>query len=101
VHRRAFIGTLAGSLLTAPLACFAQQQRSKVARIGFLGSASADGSARSVEALRAGLRDLGHVEGKNIIIEPRWAEGQYERFPDLLEEGRKRLRRVDTESCFP
>jgi len=86
MKRRELLIAFGAGAFAAPLACFAQQQRSKVARIGFLGSASADGSARSLEELRAGLRDLGYVEGKNMIIEPRWAEGQYERFPDLLED---------------
>jgi len=71
--------------LGAPLASFAQQQ-SKVWRIGFLGAASASGFARWVEALRAGLRDLGYVEGKNIVIEFRWAEEKYERLPELAAE---------------
>jgi ABC-type uncharacterized transport system substrate-binding protein len=86
MKRRELLIAVGVGAFAAPLACFAQQQRSKVARIGFLGSASADGSARSVAELRAGLRDLGYVEGRNMIIELRWAEGKYERFPDLLED---------------
>src|SRR2546430_5836855 len=57
-----------------------------MARIGFLGSASATESAKSVEALRTGLRDLGYVEGRNIVIEFRWAEGKYDRLYDLVAE---------------
>jgi putative ABC transport system substrate-binding protein len=71
-------------LLAAPLACFAQQQRSKVVRIGLLESASRYEKGR--EALIAGLRALGYVEGKNIVIEYRWAEGKYERLPGLAAE---------------
>jgi len=80
--RRQLLAVLGAGLLTAPRATFAQQQ--KVHRIGFLGAASASSWAREVEALRAGLRDLGYVEGKTFVLEPRWAEGRYERFPDLV-----------------
>lgn len=55
-------------------------------RIGFLGGASAPGYAALVEALRLGLRDHGYVEGKNITIEYRWAEGKYDRLPALAAE---------------
>ena len=51
-----------------------------------MGSATAVGSAKSVEAFRTGLRDLGYVVGKNIVIEFQWAEGNYERLPALLAE---------------
>ncbi len=74
------------SALTAPLASLAQQQPAKVARIGFLGLASASNTATEVGALRAGLRELGYVEGKNLIIEFRWAESSYDRLPDLAAE---------------
>ena len=62
------------------------QQSSKVARIGFLGPTSAAGFERRLEALRAGLRDLGYTEGENIVFEYRWAEGKYERLPELAVE---------------
>jgi putative ABC transport system substrate-binding protein len=83
--RRKLITALAAAAMGAPLAAFAQQ-KSKVWRIGFLGAVTASGFARRVEALRAGLRDLGYVEGKNIVIEFRWAEGYYERLPQLAAE---------------
>ena len=86
MKRREALIVFGAGLLAPPAASFAQARRSKVARIGFLGSASADGSAKSVEELRAGLRNLGYVEGKNLIIESRWADGRYERFPSLLED---------------
>ena len=60
-------------ILTAPLAAEAQQQTEKVYRIGYLGSGSASTQAKRVESLRAGLRDLGYMEGKNIVIEFRLA----------------------------
>ena len=77
----------AGALLVAPLATKAQQA-GKVYRIGFLGpaSASARGSIKRAEALRAGLRELGYIEGKNLSIEWRWAEDNYERLPALAAE---------------
>ena len=55
-------------------------------RIGFLGGASAPGYGALVEELRLGLRDHGYVEGKNITIEYRWAEGKYDRLPALAAE---------------
>ena len=75
-----------GGVLAAPLASFAQQKPAKVARIGVLGQVSASAYASEVEALRAGLRDLGYVEGKNIVIEYRWAEGKPARLPELAAE---------------
>ncbi|MGH9649100.1 MAG: hypothetical protein ACRD3I_01390, partial [Terriglobales bacterium] len=84
--RRRLMFALGAGTLGAPLESFAQQKPAKVARIGFLGSTSASGYANQVGALRAGLRDLGYVEGKNITIEFRWAEGKYERLPGLAAE---------------
>jgi len=82
--RRKLLVALSAGALAAPLACFAQQQRSKVARIGVLESTST--SANQRELLIAALRELGYVEGQNMIIEDRWAEGQYERLPGLAAE---------------
>ncbi len=70
---------------TAPLASFAQQPQGKVPWIGFLAE-TLSGQARRIEALRAGLRDRGYVEGKNIVIEFRSAEGNYDRLPELAAE---------------
>jgi putative ABC transport system substrate-binding protein len=69
-------------LLAAALAAHAQPA-GKVYRIGFLGSASLSANQLRVEAFRQGLRELGYVEGRNIVIEYRWAEGNYERLPGL------------------
>ena len=85
MHRRTFIGAVAGGLLTAPLASFAQQQ-AKVPRIGFLGNSTAALEANLVGPFRDGLRELGYVEDRTIIIEYRWAEGDYERLPALIAE---------------
>jgi putative ABC transport system substrate-binding protein len=62
------------------------QSTSRIPRIGFLGSASASGYASQIEAFRRGLRDLGYVEGQPLLIEYRWAEGQYERLASLAAE---------------
>ena len=62
------------------------QQRGKVPRIGFLGNSTPALEANLVGPFRDGLRDLGYVEGQNILIEYRWAEGKYERFPTLIAE---------------
>ena len=71
MRRRAFIA-LIPNLAVPPGLGFAQEP-AKVARIGFLGPTPAASVAPRVEALRAGLRDLGYVEGKNLIFEFRWA----------------------------
>jgi putative ABC transport system substrate-binding protein len=85
MKRRHFIALVGGSAAACPFRLYSQPL-SRIARIGFLGSASASGSAKSVEALRTGLRDLGYVEGKNIEIEFRWAEGKYDRLSGLVVE---------------
>ena len=85
-HRRKLVIALGAGAFAAPLACFAQQQRSKVARIGLLEATSASTDAKWREAMIAGLSALGYVEGKNIIIEYRWAEGNYERLAGLAAE---------------
>ena len=78
---------LAVALALGLLAPVAQsQQAGKVYRIGYLGSTSASNTARQLDSLRAGLRELGYVEGKNIVIESRWAEGKYDRLPNLVAE---------------
>jgi putative tryptophan/tyrosine transport system substrate-binding protein len=74
IKRRQFIMLLGGAAATCPLTARAQQQPAKVARLGFLRFGPASAYAGRVEALRAGLRQLGYVEGKNIVIEFRWAE---------------------------
>jgi hypothetical protein len=81
VTRRAFIGTLAGGLLGAPLAARAQQ--GKVARIGILGNVPRNEGGDLWEAFVQGLRALGYIEGRNITIEERSCEGHYERLPAL------------------
>jgi putative tryptophan/tyrosine transport system substrate-binding protein len=85
MQRRNFITLLGGAAATWPLAARAQQPE-QIRRIGYLGSDSASKTVVRVDALRTGLHDLGFVEGKNIVIELRWAEGNYDRLPDLVAE---------------
>src|SRR5207249_7001245 len=75
---------LASSLALAPLAAKAQPA-GKVWKIGYLSpfSHSDPFRQRSFEAFRQGLRELGYVEGQNIALEPRWADGKYDRYPAL------------------
>jgi putative tryptophan/tyrosine transport system substrate-binding protein len=82
MRRREFIVGLAG--VTWPLAARAQQPAMPV--IGFLDSLSAEAQARSVVSFRQGLREFGYIEGRNVEILFRWAEGRYDRLPALAEE---------------
>ena len=85
--RRVFLGTLAGGLLAAPLTVEAQQP-GKLPRIGYLVTGSLDSPETRVthDAFRQGLRDHGYMEGQNILIEYRAADGKIERFQDLATE---------------
>ena len=62
------------------------QQATKIPRIGFLSSLSPATVSARMDAFRQGLRELGYVEGKNMVIEYRWAEGTIDRLPDLAAE---------------
>lgn len=84
MKRRTFLGIAAGAA-ACPLAALAQQG-ARAPKIGFLGVGSPSGFASRLEGFRQGLRDLGYVEGKTIAIEYRWAEGHYERLPELAAE---------------
>ncbi len=84
-NRRKLVFALGAGALAAPLSSFAQKPP-KVARIGYLGPTFAAGAATRIEALRAGLRELGYVEGKNLVIEFRWADDKYELLPKLAAE---------------
>jgi ABC-type uncharacterized transport system substrate-binding protein len=81
LDRRAFIGTLAGGLLAAPLAARAQPA-GKVPRIGVLSSVH----GATWDGFRLGLLELGYTEGRTILIEWRWTEGKAERAPELAAE---------------
>jgi putative ABC transport system substrate-binding protein len=82
--RRIFLKAVTGGLLAVPLAVGAQQTR-KVYRVGFVWD-SPTVWPHALDAFRQGLRDLGWIEGQNIVIEYRWAEGRFERLPGLMEE---------------
>jgi len=84
MDRRTFIGSVAIGLLVVPVVARAQQPAMPV--IGFLGSASPAQSSPFVAAYRKGLNEAGYIEGKNVAIEFRWAEGQYDRLPALAAE---------------
>jgi putative tryptophan/tyrosine transport system substrate-binding protein len=85
VRRRDVIKLLGGAVsLASPLA--ARAQAAKVPRVGFLGNSTLALEANLIGPFRDGLRALGYEEGRNIVIEYRWAEGKYERFPSLVAE---------------
>jgi putative ABC transport system substrate-binding protein len=81
MKRREFIALLSGAAAAWPLGASAQQA-AKVPRIGYL-TASLAANPHLLEAFRHGLRDLGYVEGRNVVIEYRDAEGKYDRLPAL------------------
>jgi putative ABC transport system substrate-binding protein len=82
--RRTFLATVTGGLLLRTLDATAQQA-GKLHRVGFLWDSPAVWP-HALEAFRQGLRDLGWVEGQNIVVEYRWSEGRFERLPGLVEE---------------
>ena len=84
MRRRRFL-VLVAATVAAPLAAEAQQAGT-VRRIGYLSSGSATSIPRNVEEFRQGLRELGLVEGQDIVIDYRFAEGRFDRLPDLAAE---------------
>jgi putative ABC transport system substrate-binding protein len=80
MRRRELIKLIAGAAVAYPLAATAQQ---KTPVVGLLVSTSADAYASRIAFVRQGLSETGYVEGRNVAIEYRWAENQYDRLPQL------------------
>ena len=81
MKRREFVRLIAGASVLMPLAAHAQPAGIPV--VGFLHYASATELTRLADAFRQGLREVGYIESQNVVVEYRWAEGQYERLPAL------------------
>jgi ABC-type uncharacterized transport system substrate-binding protein len=84
--RRRLLTALVIAAVAGPRAARAQQRPSKVVRIGYVDTSSARIASVRLDRLRAGLRDLGYEEGKNLVLEVRWAEAEYERLPAMAAE---------------
>jgi ABC-type uncharacterized transport system substrate-binding protein len=85
INRRTFLAGTGAVLLAAPLAAEAQPA-GKIFQIGYLGNSTPSVEATLIGAFRQGLRENGYVEGKNVVVHYRWAEGRIETFPALAAE---------------
>src|SRR5262249_53977186 len=88
MRRRAFITLLGGAAAAWPLAGRAQRAQGPMAhaRVAFLGAESASTNQHFLDAFRQGMREHGYIDGQNVTLEERWAEGRSERFPELIGE---------------
>src|SRR5207245_3672385 len=88
MRRREFLGVIGGATIAWPLIALAQQRAGKVWRVAYLYPGTIDNPpARALfDAFRAEMRDLGYIEGKNLLIDNRNAEGKSERLPSLVSE---------------
>jgi putative tryptophan/tyrosine transport system substrate-binding protein len=86
IRRREFIILLGGAAVTAWPRAARTQQGGKVWRIGLLSGTSREGAAPNYDAFLQGMRELGYAEGRDFILEARFAGGRYERFPELAAE---------------
>jgi hypothetical protein len=84
VIRREFIALLGGAAVTWPLAARAQQPAMPV--IGYMSAGSRGPVEHLMAAMRQGMAEAGYVEGRTVAIEYRWAEGQYDRLPEMAAE---------------
>src|SRR5215472_14424492 len=84
MRRREFITLISGTAVAWPVAVrHTAHAQSVIPVVGFLNSGSPTQFARLAEAFRRGLSETGYVEGKNVAIEDRWADGDYEKLPRL------------------
>ena len=84
MKRREFISLVGGAAITWPLAASGQQAAMLV--IGYLGAGSPGAGVQIMESLRQTLSEAGYVEGRNVVIDARWADGQYDRLPAMARE---------------
>ena len=84
MDRRTFVGTLAGGLFVA--SSMIEDQSTRVYRVGFLLGATRESVALLFNGLRDGMRELGYIEGRNVVFEQRYGEGKVERLPELAAE---------------